>query len=144
MWCGGRRCSRTVPRARRGRRAAAIALITFNWPRLTCPGLASRHAVVAGGIRHLQQRPRHGRGALRRRPSFAKGQTIERNGDGSQQVGGDLGTADIGAPLTNSEVARAWQQSTLSICGGRSWPYRSGIIRPLFDQLVGASPPQLM
>ena len=27
---------------------------------------------------------------------------------------------------------------------GPFWPYRGGILGPLFDQLVGASPPQLM
>src|SRR5271167_4350422 len=50
-------------------RQRSIAVITFNWPRLTCPALAERHAapVVAEDIRDLQLRTEHCRGRLRRR-----------------------------------------------------------------------------
>jgi hypothetical protein len=56
-------------------------------------GVTPRRPVAAEDIRDLQQWPGHGRRALRRRPILRQGQTIERAGDSSQQVGGNLGIA---------------------------------------------------
>jgi len=63
-------------------------------------GVTPRRPMVAEDVRDLQGWPGHGRRALRRRRLIlCQGQTVERAGDGSQQVGGDLGVACSGVEL---------------------------------------------
>src|ERR1700682_1754842 len=81
-------------------RQRSIALMTFNWPRLTWPASARRHA-VAEVTRYLQRWPRHSSQPLRRRlvlpalpGSFARlRQPVERALDAGDHAGGDTGIA---------------------------------------------------
>ena len=54
-------------------------------------GIAPCGTLIAEDIRDLQRWPAHGSGGLRWRLLRRQGQIVERAGDGSQQVGGDLG-----------------------------------------------------
>src|SRR6476620_9346199 len=84
-------------------RQRLIALMTFNWPRLTWPALAPppRCPVVAEDIRDLQRWTRHSSQPLRRRlvlpalpGSFARlRQPVERALDAGDHAGGDTGIA---------------------------------------------------
>jgi hypothetical protein len=54
-------------------------------------GVTPSRPVIAEDIRDLQRWPPHDSGGLRRRLLRRQGQIVERAGDGSQQVGGDVG-----------------------------------------------------
>src|SRR6516165_9019705 len=91
-------CAQSSQRATCPPRAAvrqlSIALITFNWSRLTWPRLSSRQAcpwsrkISATSSSGL---PTAVGGLRRRRLLLLQGQMLERACDLSQQVGGDLG-----------------------------------------------------
>jgi len=84
--------TRDMPAERRGAtaldRAHHLQLVEAD---VTAVGLAPSRPMVAKDIPDLQRWPPHHCSGLRRRLLLRQGQTIERAGDGSQQVGGDLG-----------------------------------------------------
>src|ERR1039458_4438391 len=123
-------------------RQRSIALMTFNWSRLTCPALARRHA--APWAREISATPSagpgDGRGPLRRRLVFPAllglfarlRQQVERALDAGDHAGGDarvarrgvqfvvtqqrLDDADIGAALEQvgrEAVAQRMQRHAL-------------------------------
>jgi hypothetical protein len=80
-------------------RQLSIALITFNWPRLTWLRLASRHA--GPWPRKMSATSSDGRAMAGGR--LRQGKMVERTRDGSQQIGGDLRIAGSGIELRMSE-----------------------------------------
>ena len=58
---------------------------------MTAVGVTPCGPVAAEDVRDLQRWPRHDSGALRRRSLVRQGQIVERAGDRSQQVGGNMG-----------------------------------------------------
>src|SRR5579862_8037083 len=75
-------------------RQLSIADITFNWPRLTCPALASRHA--GPWARKMSATSKRGR-VMRRRsggrrlPGQVQSQALQGTGDVADRVDGDAG-----------------------------------------------------
>src|SRR6202048_2419458 len=108
-------------------RQRSIALMTFIWPRLTCPALARRHAAPWSRkiSRDLQRWTGHDRRRLRRRlilavlpgPLARLRQQIEWALDAGDHASGDAGVARRGVQfivaqqrLDDSDIGAALQQ----------------------------------
>src|ERR1700726_1023373 len=103
-------------------RQLSIAAITFNWPRLTWPALALRHA--GPWSRKISATSRTGRpmtaGGLCGRlftSGLQRGQAIQRAHDVPDGVGGDArverGRIELGVPQKNLDHTRAKVPATV-------------------------------
>jgi len=73
---------------------------------MTAVGVTPCGPVVAEDVRDLQSWPGQGNRVLRRSALPRQGQMVERTGDRSQQIGGDLGIARGRIELGVSERTR--------------------------------------
>src|SRR5262245_3038749 len=112
-------------------RQLSMALITFSWPRLTWPRLASRHA--APWSRKMSATSRAGRamtaGRLGRRLvhlRLRQREPIERAHDRAQDVGGDVGVTRRRVELGMSEqnLNHTHVDAALQEVGGKAVPQR--------------------
>ena len=130
-------CAQSSQRATWPPRAAvrqfSMALITFSWPRLTWPALASTPGgpVVAEDVRDLESRTGHECRPLRRRLNSVerqRRQPVERADDRADRVGGDAGVErggiELGVPqerLDHADVDILLEQvrgeAVPSVCG---------------------------